>query len=83
MFFYHFCLLCACVNEPVLVIPSMLQNDIIGTSEHARTTIIWYYRACSQLQKAMGCEPINHYPEMADESMLGIKYIGCYKYLLC
>ena len=49
---YHFCLLCACVNEPVLVFPSMLPVDKMGNSEHARTSIIWYYRACSHLQKS-------------------------------
>ena len=53
---YHFCQLCACVNEPFLTTQSMLPLDKIGNPEHALTIIIWYLRACSQLQKAIVSE---------------------------
>ena len=59
IFLYRFWLLCACVNEPVLATRRMLPIDRKCCPEHARNTIKWYQRACSQLQIPIGCEPLS------------------------
>ena len=86
-FFYHFWLLCACVNEPVFVTPRMLPIDQICSSEHARTTINWYYHACSELQKRIDLEQYQKWvlrailrcikrPVLVFKSMLGEAFTG-------